>query len=42
MGIDDFSVHDSQISEVKETPEQTIDFCTDWQNNVLEKRNFKV
>jgi len=42
MNIDDFSFHDSQILEVKETSEQTIDFlidfCTDWQNNVFEKR----
>jgi len=42
MNIDEFSFHDSQILEVKETSEQTIDFlinfCTDWQNNVFEKR----
>jgi len=42
MNIDDFSFHDSQILEVRETFEQTIDFlidfCTDWQNNVFEKR----
>ena len=42
MNIDDFSFHDSQILEVKETSKQTldflIDFCTDWQNNVFEKR----
>ncbi|HMO34272.1 MAG TPA: hypothetical protein PKE07_14850 [Lacibacter sp.] len=42
MNIDDFSFHDSQILEVKETSEQTIDFlidfCTDWQNNIFEKR----
>lgn len=42
MTINDFSFHDAQILEVKETEEQTIDFlidfCTDWQNNVFEKR----
>lgn len=42
MNIDDFSFHDSQIIEVKETSEQTIefliDFCTDIQNNIFEKR----
>jgi hypothetical protein len=42
MNIDDFSFHDSQILEVKETSEQTLefllDFCTDWQNNIFEKR----
>jgi hypothetical protein len=42
MNIDDFSFHDSQILEVKETSEQTIDFlidfCTNWQNNIFEKR----
>lgn len=42
MNIYDFSFHDSQIIEVKETAEQTIefliDFCTDRQNNVFEKR----
>jgi hypothetical protein len=42
MNIDDFSFHDSQILEVKETSEQTIDFLidfpTDWQNNIFEKR----
>jgi hypothetical protein len=42
MTIDDFSFHDSQILEVKETSNQTIDFlidfCTDWQNNIFEKR----
>ena len=45
MNIDDFSFHDSQILEVKETSEQTIDFlidfCTDWQNNVFERRILK-
>ena len=42
MNIDDFSFHDSQILEVKETSEQTfeflLDFCTDWQNNLFERR----
>jgi len=42
MNIDDISLHDSQILEVKETSDQTLDFlidvCTDWQNNVFEKR----
>ena len=42
MNIKDFYFHDAQILEVKETEEQTIDFfidfCTDWQNNVFEKR----
>ena len=42
MNINDFSFHDAQILEVKETEEQTVDFlinfCTDWQNNVFEKR----
>jgi hypothetical protein len=42
MNIDDFSFHDSQILEVKETSEQSInfllDYCSDWQNNVFEKR----
>lgn len=42
MNIDDFSFHDSQIIEVKETSEQTIefliDFCTEWENSVYEKR----
>ena len=42
MNFDDFSFHDSQILEVKETAEQTIDFLTDfptdWQNSVFEKR----
>ena len=45
MNIDDFSFHDSQIIEVKETSEQTIefliDFCTEWQNNIFEKRILK-
>jgi hypothetical protein len=42
MSIDAFSFHDSNILEVKETAEQTIDFSLnfpiDWQNNVFEKR----
>ncbi len=42
MNIDDFSFHDSKILEVKETSEQIIDFLidfpTDWQNNIFEKR----
>ncbi|KLT63900.1 hypothetical protein [Pedobacter sp. BMA] len=42
MNIDDFSFHDSQIIEVRETSGQTIDFlihfCTEWKNNVFEKR----
>jgi hypothetical protein len=40
MNIDDFSFHDSQILEVKETSEQTIEFLInfpiDWQNNIFE------
>lgn len=42
MNIDDFSFHDSQILEVKETLEQTIefliDFPTDWEKNIFERR----
>lgn len=42
MNIDDFSLHDSEILEAKEASDQTIDFlinyCTDWQNNVFERR----
>lgn len=42
MNIDNFSFHDSQILEVKETSNQTIEFlinfCSDWQNDVFEKR----
>ena len=42
MNIDDFSFHDASILEVRETSAQNIDFlidyCSDWQNNVFEKR----
>lgn len=42
MNINDFDFHDAAILEVRETEEQTIDFfidfCTDTQNNVFEKR----
>jgi len=43
MNIDDFSFHDTEILEVREsTSNQTIDFLlefpTDWENNISEKR----
>ena len=42
MNINDFDFHDAEILEVRETKEQKIDFfidfCTNWQNNVFEKR----
>ena len=43
ININDFSFHDSRILEVKEsTTEQTIDFLidfpTDWENNIFEKK----
>ena len=42
MNINDFDFHDAEILEVREIEEQTIDFfinfCTEWQNNVFEKR----
>ena len=43
MNIDDFSFHDSEILEVRETSsDQTIDFLlefpTNWEKNIFEKR----
>ena len=42
MIIDDYSFHDSEIFQVAESSDQTIDFfinfATDWQNNLFEKR----
>lgn len=42
MIIDEVAFHDSQILEVKETSEQTIDFLihfpTDWENEVYEQK----
>lgn len=42
MNIGDYSFHDSQILEVKEIADQTleflIDFRTDWDNDIFETR----
>ncbi len=42
MNINDFDFHDAEIIEVREIEEQTldiiIDFCTNWQGNIFEKR----
>lgn len=42
MNINDFDFHDAELIGVREIEEQTIEFltnfCTDWQNNIFEKR----